>query len=63
MYIFLTYDTVKAILLSWGFDITLFTLFEQCVIFLLSNILFVLTIFLILCCLWKVINRVLRFIF
>lgn len=63
MYIFLTYETLVKVFESWGFDITVFTVFEKCVVLLLSNILFVLILIFILSCIWKVINRVLRIIF
>lgn len=45
MYIFLTMEQVVSILLGFGIDITVFTLFEQTVLLILCNIFHVITIF------------------
>ena len=44
MYFFLTKETLEAILLKFGFDITGLTLFESTVIFLIGNLFYLFTL-------------------
>lgn len=63
MYIFLTIETLTKFFLSLGFDITTFTLYEQLTLLVLSNIFYIITWFVLLYFVYRVLLRIFRFIF
>lgn len=63
MYIFLTMEQVVSILLGFGIDITVFTLFEQTVLLILCNIFHVITIFVLVYFVYRFLLKLKRILF
>lgn len=63
MYIFLTMEKVIEVLSNLGINITLFTSYEQTVIFLLSNIFVIITNFVLIYFAYRVILKLFGFLF
>ena len=63
MYIFLTLEKVIEVLSNLGIDITLYTPYEQTVIFLLSNIFVIITNFVLIYFAYRVILKLFGFLF
>lgn len=63
MYIFLTMEQVVSILLGFGIDITVFTLFEQTVLLILCNIFHVITIFVLVYFVYRFLLKLMRILF
>ena len=63
MYIFLTMEQVISILLNLGIDITVFTLFEQTVLFILCNIFYIITIFILVYFVYRFLLKLKRILF
>lgn len=63
MYIFLTLEKVIEVLSNLGIDITLYTPYEQTVIFLLSNIFVIITNFVLIYFVYRVILKLFGFLF
>ena len=63
MYIFLTLEKVIEVLSNLGIDITLYTSYEQTVIFLLSNIFVIITNFVLIYFAYRVILKLFGFLF
>lgn len=63
MYIFLTMEKVITILVKFGIDITVFTNYEQTIIFLLMNILSLISTAFILYIAYRIILKLWNFLF
>ena len=63
MYIFLTMEKVITVLASIGIDITIFTAYEQSVVFLLCNTFYIITNFVLIYFAYRFILKLFRFIF
>ena len=63
MYIFLTMEKVITILGNLGIDITMFTAYEQSVVFMLCNIFYIITNFVLIYFAYRFILKLFRFIF
>lgn len=63
MYIFLTLETLTKFFLGLGFDITTFTLFEQLILLMVSNIFYIVSWFILLYFIYRILLRIFRFIF
>lgn len=63
MYIFLTMEKVITVLASLGIDITMFTAYEQSVVFLLCNTFHIITNFVLIYFAYRFILKLFRFIF
>lgn len=63
MYIFLTLETLTKFFLVLGFDITTFTLFEQLILLMVSNIFYIVSWFILLYFIYRILLRIFRFIF
>jgi len=63
MYIFLTMEKVIEVLSNLGIDITLYTSYEQTVIFLLSNIFVIITNFVLIYFAYRVILKLFGWLF
>ena len=63
MYIFLTLEKLIEVLNNLGIDITLYTSYEQTVIFLLSNIFVIITNFVLIYFVYRVILKLFGFLF
>lgn len=63
MYIFLTMEKVVAVLSKLGIDITVFTSYEQTIIFLITNILVLISTAVILYIAYRIILKMWNFLF
>lgn len=63
MYIFVTMPKVISILSKLGIDITSYTSYEQTVIFLLVNIFYIITTFIILYIVYRLVLKLYNFFF
>lgn len=63
MYIFLTMEKLIEVLNSFGIDITVFTSYEQTVIFLLSNIFIIITNFILIYFVYRIILKMFGWLF
>lgn len=63
MYIFLTLEKVIEILKNFGIDISLFTSYEQTIVFLLCNIFVIITNFILIYFAYRVILKLLGWLF
>lgn len=63
MYIFVTMEKVVSVLSNLGIDITTFTNYEQTIIFLLMNVLHLLSIAFILYIAYRIILKIWNFLF
>ena len=63
MYIFLTLETLTKFFLVLGFDITTFTLFEQLILLMVSYIFYIVSWFIFLYFIYRILLRIFRFIF
>lgn len=63
MYIFLTMEKVIAALSKFGIDITVFTSYEQTIIFLITNILVLISTAVILYIAYRIILKMWNFLF
>lgn len=63
MYIFLTMEKVIEILSNLGIDITLYTSYEQTIVFLLSNIFVIITNFVLIYFAYRFILKLFGFLF
>lgn len=63
MYIFLTMEKVIIILLGLGIDITAFSLYEQSVLFMLCNIFYIITNFIFIYIMYRIILKFIKWLF
>ena len=63
MYIFLSKDVILSVLSSYGITVSNFSDFETSVIFLLGNIIYLITIFIFVSVIFRILTRLKRLIF
>lgn len=63
MYFFLSLEMITKFFLGLGFDITSFTQFEQVIVFITSNIFYIITWFILLYFVYRILLKIFRFIF
>lgn len=63
MYIFLTMEKVITILLGLGIDIAAFSLYEQSVLFMLCNIFYIITNFIFIYIMYRIILKFIKWLF
>ena len=63
MYFFITLEKIKSVLATVGIVVSETSAFESAVLFLLGNIVYILGMLSILAIAWKIITRILRFVF
>lgn len=63
MYIFLTMEKVITILLGLGIDITVYSLYEQSVLFMLCNIFYIITNFIFIYIMYRIILKFIKWLF
>lgn len=63
MYIFLTMEKVITILLGLGIDITAFSSYEQSVLFMLCNIFYIITNFIFIYIMYRIILKFIKWLF
>lgn len=62
MYIFLTMEKVTLVLLGLGIDIAAFSLYEQSVLFMLCNIFYIITNFIFIYIMYRIILKFIKWL-
>ena len=63
MYIFLSKDVIYSVLTSYGFNVSIFNDFQGSLIFLIGNIIYLMTIFIFVSVFFRILTRLKRLIF